>query len=536
MPKLARIRIPALADLVEQLRYAPAPAFRRHIESAAALALELDRSITYPEDWVTFRLTGFRPSMDNPALIVGEALLADLSAIIEHLTEYSECTSADVPRPAVGYRELGERWSVSRRTIDRYRRRGLIAYRVRDAPGVTRLLFPMRWVERFEERDASLIRKATAFSQVPASESTSIIEAARSTLRDTQMPLTRLAEHLAPRFDRSSETIRQVIIRHDESSESPLFHRDGTLDGEQRADIARAFEEGEAIAAICSRFGRSRATIYRIVNERRAEVLRGISLPIGPVPDSRALDILQHDVVQHGLDAIPDPDTETLLAAIAAAQPIPASDEHRRALAARVLRRRAGSIVAGLPRYDPPSEALDRAESDVRWSILLQTVLLRTQQPLILKTLKQRLGRNLLEFPPPRIRELFNICMHAAGDALIGYDPGRGGRLAAPVSLALNRVLAGLNPDDAEVPARRTAASSVRLDDWRPILSPAHAYLFPLEHCRATRETLPPDTARVLSLRFGWYGGPPLTGIETAAILEMIPRRVRTIQRRAMRG
>ncbi|MCA9309754.1 MAG: hypothetical protein KDA21_01005, partial [Phycisphaerales bacterium] len=496
----------------------------------------VDPAPTYPEDWVGFRLTGFRPSIDDPSLIVGQALLSDLSAVIEHLTEYGGCTAADVPAPALGYPELSERWSVSRRTIDRYRRRGLVAFRIRTHSGATRLLFPEPWVRRFEEREPDLLSRARTFHHVPDDETSRMVNAARALLADTPLPLTRVAEVLAPKFGRAPETVRQVIIRYDEAAPDPLFRHPETLDGEARAAIARGFEEGEPIAALCRRHHRSRATIYRIVNERRAEILRSAAPDRDPAGDTTDIDrLLTPASVSEGLDALPELEAAGFIEAARADGPVPAREEAQRAAAARALEARAARAIASLPRYDPPARHLDRAETDLRWVFLLRVAMLQTQRALMLKTLQQRLGCPLSDLPGARIRHLHAACFRAAAEAVRYFEPTRGGRLAAPVSLALNRVLATLDLAPAGEGARRAATSHVHLEDWRPHLSPIHIALFPAERWREEREGLSADVARVLSLRFGWYGGPPRTVDEAAAILDLSPRRVRSLQRKALR-
>src|SRR5690606_32587813 len=90
MPPLPRLRLEALAELDRQLRYQPAEAARRQLLAAEALVRELtaddvdDR--VFPEDWVIARITGYRPELDTPALIVGRALVADLVALVERLS------------------------------------------------------------------------------------------------------------------------------------------------------------------------------------------------------------------------------------------------------------------------------------------------------------------------------------------------------------------------------------------------------------------------------------------------------------------
>jgi hypothetical protein len=50
VPRVSALRLAALADLAEQLRYAPSRAVRAQLARAAALADELEERRNYPED------------------------------------------------------------------------------------------------------------------------------------------------------------------------------------------------------------------------------------------------------------------------------------------------------------------------------------------------------------------------------------------------------------------------------------------------------------------------------------------------------
>src|SRR5688572_15617995 len=100
MPPLPRLHVPALAEIARRLRYVPPKAARRQLEAAEGIAGDLDPAATYPEDWVVFRLTGYRPEIAEPALIAGERLIADLSPLVEHLCVAAELGEGDLGDPA----------------------------------------------------------------------------------------------------------------------------------------------------------------------------------------------------------------------------------------------------------------------------------------------------------------------------------------------------------------------------------------------------------------------------------------------------
>src|SRR5690348_15581463 len=86
MPPLPRLRIAALDELSRQLRFAPPETLRRQLERTRTLAAEIDPARNYPEEWVIFRVTGYRPQNAGDTVFVGEALLGDISALVERLS------------------------------------------------------------------------------------------------------------------------------------------------------------------------------------------------------------------------------------------------------------------------------------------------------------------------------------------------------------------------------------------------------------------------------------------------------------------
>ncbi|XHC25579.1 hypothetical protein ABWH91_15355 [Phycisphaerales bacterium ac7] len=170
MPKLSSIRLDALSDLVAELRYTPRDALRRCVERTESLAMEIDPETTYPMEWVVFRVTGYRPKDAPEEMVVGEALIADLSSMLEHLSEIAEIGEADLVGETLSTEDLMERWGVSRRSIERYRRMGLVARRYQDASGVTRLAFSADVVEAFEDRRGDRLERARSFERVGEEE------------------------------------------------------------------------------------------------------------------------------------------------------------------------------------------------------------------------------------------------------------------------------------------------------------------------------------------------------------------------------
>jgi len=85
VPPLPSFHVSTLEELARQLRYSGRSALLRQIERAEAMARDVDADFAYEESEIIRRLTGYTPEDGGDALIPGEALLRDLSVLVEHL-------------------------------------------------------------------------------------------------------------------------------------------------------------------------------------------------------------------------------------------------------------------------------------------------------------------------------------------------------------------------------------------------------------------------------------------------------------------
>ena len=165
MPRLREPASPAIADLIAQLRFAPRERLLRQIANAEAAALDLQDQTEYPEAWVVFRVTGYRPEGDADRRVDGKTLRRDLAALLEHLCVAAQLAPGDLPG-ALSIEQLAQRWSVSTKTIDRWRVLGLIARRVGGLGVGGRLVFMPGAVEAFERANPRRVSRAGSFSRI----------------------------------------------------------------------------------------------------------------------------------------------------------------------------------------------------------------------------------------------------------------------------------------------------------------------------------------------------------------------------------
>jgi len=566
MPPLPRLKVPALAELAGQLRYTPAKAARRQLEAAEALAGQVDPEGTYPEDWIVFRLTGYRPDLKNPALIKGDALLRDLSPLIEHLCIAADLSEADLLRGdgAQGdgaawltAEEVCARWRISRRTLDRYRREGLLARRVAVTNGRARhrLVFSGSAVEAFAAARGERLAAAAAFSRIdPDTEERIIRWAARYRAR-LGWSRGQVSRRLAEKTGRSAETIRQLLIRADAGQREPIFGDRAAAKAAQREVIERACSRscGVDAAELAERLGLSPASVYRILAQRRADRLRTLARQMGaaawsesPLPAPPASSAAQRGLGRPGPRTLAE-----MLEYVAAATPEGPRVEHERAQAYWRLRGEALRRAASLERASPAIAEIDEVETLLRWAARVKAEMVRSQLPLAVRTIEAFAGRPLTALPARAAGQAARLGIDAVIEGVERFDPAKGGRLAAPVSLALSRVVSQWVKGDGaawvgEGPSTRAAPrcdpETVDLDDFTQRVCSWQAWLEPDPRVREGLGRVTAEQAALLVQRYGWAwgddegAGPPQTLAAIGARLGVIPARVSRLEQQAMRA
>jgi RNA polymerase primary sigma factor len=553
MPPLAKCKIPEIADLADQVRYASHASLLRQVESAESLAGDLDEQEKYPVDWLVFRITGHRPDSGSAgsAVFSGSAVLADLSAFVERLCESAEFGIADLPDGSVDADGLAARWNVSRKTIDRSRRKGLIARRVRNERGRASLYFSPRSVAAYEGRRGEAIEKAGAFSRLSPDTEARIIRRAARYRRVFHCTLNQAAVRLAEKFDRSHQGIRELLERHDarerERGGEPIFEERPDRSARTQIVAVRMSRAGAEPAEIAHaifgpRADKRRAT--RLIRQARARLLRRLNLdgPVSPAFARADADevLLAPDCVRTGLGGGPGAtDLPGLIGLIHEASPMSAADESARAVAHQYLRSRARRMLEKLSETDPNPTRLDEIETRLRWAMLLRTELVRAELGVLGTTVERQIGRSMDRLPPHQVRPLLIVGLRAIGEAVDRFAPFHGGRLAGAVSMRVGKAITREIDDEASGfnLARRRPATGAAMPDltrmWPGIAWAA--WLAPLPGLREAYQHLSGRDRLIIGRRAGFDGEAPETITELAERLETTRMHAARYERAAVR-
>lgn len=493
-----------LRGLAESLRFAPAPSLLRQADHAEALAAEIDAARSYPESWLVYRITGFTPDGDADALLRGTEVLVDLSSLVEALTDRAGLSEGDAAAGGLGVDELTARWGVTRRTIERFRREGLVARRVA-SPGTrgrARLVFSVAAVRAFESRRGLAPGAEAGKPRMAGAERTRCAAWGARFAARTGCSLHEAARRLARREGGSVATMRRLLQREAMSAFPPT----GSLSAQEDRFAWAALRAGATPARIGARLGRSAATVLRAANRHRAALLRGVGASSEAVRPGAG-----------GTEWEPAwwPESWEGWVGAARSHAVMAAETERALL--RVI---AGALHRAAQTNESASASdLDRTESALRAATSCKARLVLAQSGLVMRTIE---ASAQVHGASAALRRAGILALADAIDRFEGE-----GRLAAPVSLALARVIAARRgPKSGPDPGSHAFP---QLED----LCPWERWLAPPAWVRRGAEKLDASDRSVLLAKWGHDGRAPMDARAIRVIFGVTPQRWAALYRRA---
>jgi RNA polymerase sigma factor (sigma-70 family) len=291
-----------LAELLMQLRFTPLTKRRKQLDAAEKLCAIIDKDKEYPFDFVHFHITGFHAKgAIEQQLTRGEELLEDLRVFISRLSSRDPGFAAKLGEKVYSIERLATSLGVSTKTIHRWRKRGLIARKFVFDDGVKRFGFLQSVVDRFFQTNPNLAARAKSFTRLTEGQRRQIIKQAIKLANPAPIVRSRgpspetsgerrsgpanwcgttlsryqIISKIAAQIGRAHETVRYTIANYEKANPGkPIFTRPaGIIDSAQAAEVYKLFEQGCNVRDLMRRFVRSKSSIYRIVNQRRAREL-----------------------------------------------------------------------------------------------------------------------------------------------------------------------------------------------------------------------------------------------------------------------
>jgi hypothetical protein len=272
---MAGYELESIGELARQLLLGPSRVRRRQADRLEGLLLQLDQMRSYPYEFVYYRITGYRPKRPPQEVYDGNALYRDLRLALRELSAGAPGQASEADERVLGLETLADELNVSARTIRRWEARGLVAAVWQFPDGGARLGVRQSALERFAERHPGLPEAASRFSRLSRAEERRALALAAGLARDGGLSRTAAAQRIARELGRAPETVRRFLLRHDrEQPGGALFGRAAGRGGAaQHAQIAADYRAGAPVAELAVRYGRSRSSIYRLINRHRAQAL-----------------------------------------------------------------------------------------------------------------------------------------------------------------------------------------------------------------------------------------------------------------------
>jgi RNA polymerase sigma factor (sigma-70 family) len=268
---VAGYHIESLAELARQMQFTPHDTRAAQVTAAEELLHSLDAAKVYPTDFIVYRITGYRPRAVSETLLTGLALQHDLGLLIERVSETLEIRTDSLAEPILQIDDVTERFNVTSKTIQRWRRKGLPARRFIFPDGKRRVGFLISSVERFFANHQDQLALDTNFSIIDDVERAEIVTNARRLAVQCRCCEAEIARRIGRKLNRSPVTILHTLRKHDlvhpESAVFPLAAP--AISGDERSRIVRRFRRDVPVATIAGGLGRGRSAIYRVIMEER---------------------------------------------------------------------------------------------------------------------------------------------------------------------------------------------------------------------------------------------------------------------------
>lgn len=265
-----------LAQLLMDTRFAPKVKQLKQLDSAEKLYLIIAPDTDYTFEFVCFHITGYRPKGPvGTELIKGKELIESIPDFIARLSSRLAIKTTDQKEPVYSIETLAEHFKVSTKTINRWRKRGLIGRSFVFEDNLKRLGFSQSTIDVFTAKNSDLIGKAGNFTQLGDDEKSRIIESARKLAQDGRLSCRSVINKIATQYVRAAETIRYTLADYEKQHRKrPIFKKSRSAVTPKDAGIIYSlYKTGTEIDELMHRYGRSKSSIYRIINQRRVREL-----------------------------------------------------------------------------------------------------------------------------------------------------------------------------------------------------------------------------------------------------------------------
>ncbi|MGA2033276.1 MAG: sigma-70 family RNA polymerase sigma factor [Thermoguttaceae bacterium] len=438
--------------------------------------------------------------------------------------------------------ELARQFRVSRKTVSRWRRWGLIGRRFL-FDGRRRIGFLESSVERFVADNAERVRRGARFSRLTDEERRQMIERSQCLARAGGY-FAEVSRQIARETGRSPETVRYTLKRFDqEHPDMAIFpYNHGPLRSETKRQIFQQHRRGESAEALARRFCQTRPGIHRILNEVRAA--RILELPLDCI-DNEQFPCLRSQKrtrailgppPKSNLTAKKPPLPNGLPAYLASLYEVPLLTREQEAHLFRkmnYLKYLARKLRASLDLDRPKRRLMDRIENLYEESVATKNRIISANLRLVVSIAKRYVG------PAADFFELVSDGNVSLIRAVEKFDFARGFRFSTYATWAIMKNFARSIPAVLRHQDRFRSSSPEMFSTTEDMRADQHEQ----ESAQIQRESrvgrllsrLDEREQQIITGRFGLARGQePLTLKQVGAVMGVTKERIRQIQFRAI--
>jgi len=523
----------------QQVRFAPRERKLEQINRAERLLSELEGSRTYTYEYLCHRITDFRPELYPDLKLTGKEAQHDLRLFVEDVSDAANVAADSAGEKVLTVEELSRMFNVSTKTITRWRNAGLVSRRFL-FDGRKRVGFLQSSVDRFVADNALRVQRGTQFSQLSDEERDKIVRRARRLAQAGASPA-EVTKRLAKRTGRSVETIRYTLKHHDEMyPQAAIFAvSTGPLSDEAKRRIYQEHRRDVSVEALAKKYGRTRTSIYRIVNEMRAKRIQ--ELPLDFIANAEFSKPGAEAKILAEMPESPVPMREARLPSglppyLASLYEVPLLTREQEEYLFRkmnFLKYRADKLRASLDPTRARSAVMDQIERDYEEAVATKNKIIRANLRLVVSIAKRHVG------PVENFFELVSDGNMSLIRAVDKFDYGRGNKFSTYASWAIMKNFARTIPDQQRRRDRfKTSqdeafegAADRRSDQYEQEM----IYGQRVAQVERMLERLDEREQKIIISRFGLDGRQePLTLKEVGAEMGVTKERIRQLESRAL--
>ncbi len=398
---MSRYHNPAMKQLADQqVRYAPVDVRVEQMDKAERLLRQLDAEKPYRYQDLCQQITDFKPSMYPDLVVDGKDAIHDLGLFVEDLSASANLPVEHAAEQVLTVDDVSQRFNVSTKTVDRWRKRGLVGRRFKFG-NRSRIGFLSSSVDRFVRDHKDEVRRGSRFSQLSDDEREEIVRKARRLARYGACP-SEVSKRLSKTFDRSPETVRYTLRQYDEQHpENAVFpHASLPLSDSKRREIYQKFKKGVSVQALADESCRTRTSIYRIVGEERAQLLFDQPIDFMDSPEFHKGDAERKilgpppEVDKKGGRVKPPPGLPPYLASLYSIPLLTREEEQYYFRKMNYLKFKAFKLREKIDQSRPRTKDLDQLEDLIGKAVEIKNFLIRSNLRLVVSIAKRHMTPN----------------------------------------------------------------------------------------------------------------------------------------------